>query len=141
MNLLPEIIKKSLVDPCFKRVESNQVDIELAKLSVSVPEVFREFYKTYVGCFNSKKTGFELLDLYDDSESIITETKVCREEYGFPLKYLVISGYFGNSVLVYDAEVDLVYNVDFEGGDELLISGDLKPEWKSFKLFLEFFFG
>ena len=45
-----------------------------------------------------------------------------------------------SEVIVLDSETDKVYRVNFEGGDELLKSGNLSEEWSSFIAFLKEYF-
>jgi hypothetical protein len=45
-----------------------------------------------------------------------------------------------NAVLVLDTVTDKVYIVNFEGGDELLLTGELKETWSSFFDFLKAYF-
>lgn len=45
-----------------------------------------------------------------------------------------------NAALVLDSVTDQVYSVNFEGGDELLLSGKLKESWSTFYLFLKDYF-
>ncbi|MFX3628852.1 MAG: hypothetical protein ACE3JR_05815 [Ectobacillus sp.] len=42
-----------------------------------------------------------------------------------------------NAVLVLDTVTDKVYIVNFEGGDELLLKGELKETWSSFFDFIQ----
>lgn len=42
---------------------------------------------------------------------------------------------------MYDTNTDKVYNVNFEGGNELLMKGELKEDWSSFDDFLIDYFG
>jgi hypothetical protein len=46
----------------------------------------------------------------------------------------------GNAILVLDTLTDHVYVVNFEGGDEKLHKGELKPSWLTFHEFLATYF-
>ena len=125
----------------YKRSNSSRVDEAIAKLHVYPSADFLEFYKAYEGPFSSEKTGFELLDICEPSDnSIVSSTIMCRDQYELPRQFLVVSNYLGNSVLVYDTESDKIYNMDFEGGDELVKLNKLEPQFRSFGSFLGWYF-
>lgn len=46
----------------------------------------------------------------------------------------------GDTVHVLDAESDQVFVVDFEGGEELLLTGQLEPQWMTFTDFIQAYF-
>ena len=140
MTKLPEIVHKKLISPVYRRQEKTNLAKALIKLDVNASDVFKEFYDTYVGPFCSSKTGLELVDVFDQSPNIISLTKICREEYGFPKKFLVLTDLLGGGALIYDSDTDHVYNIDFEGADQDLIEGTLKPDWESFYDFLNYYF-
>ena len=129
------------VPPENRRTDPGPVGPAIFELGVAVPASFREFYEMYEGSFGNERTGFELMDLCEPSPSIVTMTQECREIHGWPPQFLVLSDDVGNAVLVLDASRDLVFNVDFEGGDEMLVQGTLEPQWPSFAAFLEDYFG
>ena len=141
MSKLPDAVHKSLINPVYKRQEKGKVKEAIEKLGVNVSDVFKEFYETYQGPFGSSKTGFELVDIFDLSPNIISLTQVCREEYGFPKKFLVLTDLLGGGALVYDSEKDCVFNIDFEGADQDLIEGKLNPDWDTFYDFINYYFG
>jgi hypothetical protein len=137
-----------LGDPAHRRDDPSAVGRALARLGVDPPEVFVAFHERYAGVLGGP-TALELLDLcdgepdypYDPSyPSIVAATELVRDMYGLPHQYLVISTLVGDAVLVYDTTTDLVYNMDFEGGDEELRQGVLEPEYRSFQAMLDFFF-
>jgi hypothetical protein len=138
--MLPANVVKELADPVFQRQDPKEVTDAIARLGVQPGETFIEFYRSYIGAFGSRVTGFGLLDISSGDENILVSTELCRKKYQFPQRYLVISGLLGGSVLVYDVMTDAVLNIDFEGGDKDLISGTATPEWKTFFDFLEGFF-
>jgi hypothetical protein len=127
--------------PAHKEVQET-----LAALEVSPPRSFIEFFNEYEGVFGSSRTSFELCALCDAGEEtnlsncIPLATQSCRDVHGLPPQFLVISNMVGLAVLVYDTERDLVFTVDFEGGDELLKHGKLHPSFNSFSEFLEWYF-
>ena len=143
MNSLPKLVSKKLINPVYKRKNKSNVDITLKALGVSASSIFKLFYELYEGPFGSEVTGFEVVDLFEcepNEQNIISLTKICREEYQFPNKFLVLTELLGGGVLVYDTENDCVFNVDFEGSDQDLINGTLEPDWSSFYEFLDFYF-
>jgi hypothetical protein len=140
MSTIPSSVHLALHDPVFRRTDGASVSAALASLGTPVPETFREFYETYEGPFGSRRTGFELADLCESPPTIVTLTKACRDTFGWPAHFLVLTDLLGNAVLVLDAERDLVFNVDFEGGEEELLAGTLAPRWPSFAAFLEEYF-
>lgn len=68
----------------------------------------------------------------DEENNIEAYTLICREEHGFPKQYLVLSEMSANAVLVLDTVTDKVHIVNFEGGDELLLKGELEATWSTF---------
>lgn len=72
--------------------------------------------------------------------SVVSQTKMLRETFAFPNRYIVISDYLANAVLVYDFETDAVFNMDFEGSDQALLAGNLEADWKRFDVFLRDYF-
>ena len=112
------------------------------ELGVAPDGTFAAFYELYEGPFGSTKTGFCLLDVEtpDPLGSILESTRVVRKQFGWPARFLVLTDMLGHAVYVYDAAADKVFNVDFEGGDEALVSGGLAAEFDSFEQFLGWYF-
>jgi hypothetical protein len=141
MSDLPAEVRRRLTDPAYRRRDVAPVHEALAALGASVPETFRRFYEQFAGPFGSERTGFALLDLCDQDPNIVSVTGICRKKYGWPATFLVLTELLGNSVLVLEATEDRVFDVDFEGGDRLLLNRQLPPAWSSFNEFLGFYFG
>lgn len=141
MSKLPDAVHRSLLKPVYKRQEKEKVKEAFEKLGVNVLDVFKEFFETYQGPFRSSNTGFELVDLFDIDPNIISLTQICREQYGFPKKFLVLTDLLGGGAIAYDTEKDYVFNIDFEGTEQDLILGKLNPDWISFYDFLNYYFG
>ena len=112
----------------------------ISELNVHPSEDFIQFYTLFAGPFWEENMGIELLDIIDDHNNICSSTYICRNEYGFDDKYLVLSEMNTSEVIVLDSETDKVYRVNFEGGDELLKNGNLSEEWSSFIAFLKEYF-
>ena len=114
----------------------------LRELGVAGNSTFTEFYERYEGPFSSTKTGFCLLDLetFDPLGSVLESTRSARRQFDWPARFLVITDLLGNGVYVYETVTDKVFNVDFEGGDKALVSGELPPEFDSFEEFLVWYF-
>ena len=125
----------------YHRANTAAVRDALESLRIPVPAAFRAFYERYQGPFSSRRTGFELLDLCEGTDSVIGLSRVCRQQHRFLERHLVLTSLLGNAVLVLDAQDDHVYNVDFEGGDEALLAGRLEWAWQSFEDFLLYYFG
>jgi hypothetical protein len=139
--MLPVNVAAALSGPVFIRRSANPVDVALARLGVQVSSSFREFYSRYEGPFGSARTGFELLDLCAGDPTVESSTATCRSQHGLTAPFLVLTGLFGGSVLVYGCDDDVVYNMDFEGGERDILAGRLEPQWRSFHEFLAEFFG
>ncbi len=73
-----------------------------------------------------------MLDVFEIAE----ETVVFRNEFNYPDKYIVLTELLGGFVLIHDSLSEEVYTVIFEGEDQCLINGTLKPECSSFYGFL-----
>jgi hypothetical protein len=101
----------------------------------------REYFARFGGAMSSRRTGIELLDVFEGVENVVSNTEFVRTEFGFGPNHLVISSsYCGDSVYVYDSKTDRVYNVDFEGGHEQFLNGTLEPDAHSFDAFLRWYF-
>lgn len=128
---IPDTIERKLSDRVWKRSTQSGLEDAFTELGVPISDPFYEFYSKFFGPFRSKKFRFELLDLIDQEESIIVNTRVVREDFGFPSQYVVLTSIAGLSVLIYDIKTGCVFDVDFEGGDKLLIDGNLSSRWQS----------
>lgn len=140
MNFLPGKLEQVLEEDIYKREDKNKVKETLTNLGVEVSDTFSEFYYQYAGPFWEEHVPYELLDVVDEENNIESYTIIARNEHGFPKKYLVLSGMSANAVLVLDSVTDKVYSVNFEGGDELLLSRELKETWPTFYEFLKEYF-
>ena len=140
MNILPERLDEVLGEEIYKREDSNEVKDSLIRLGVDTSDTFQGFYNQYAGPFWGEHVPFELLDIVDEENNIESYTLISRKEHDFPKQYLVLSEMSANAVLVLDTVTDKVYIVNFEGGDELLLKGELKEAWLTFFDFLEVYF-
>ncbi|MGG2134683.1 SMI1/KNR4 family protein [Bacillus sp. S2(2024)] len=140
MSVLPDKLDQVLREDIYKREGKNKVKETLTSLSVEVSDTFSDFYHRYAGPFWEEHVPYELLDIVDEENNIESYTIIARKEHGFPKKYLVLSEMSANAVLVLDSITDKVYLVNFEGGDELLLSGELKETWSTFYAFLKEYF-
>ena len=140
MGILPDKLNDVLGEEIYKREEKSLVEDALIRLGVDISETFREFYNQFAGPFWEEHVPFELLDLADEENNIESYTLYTRKEHSFPMKYLVLSEMSANSLLVLDTITDKVYVVNFEGGDELLLKGELEETWSTFYEFLKEFF-
>lgn len=140
MNILPDKLSQVLGEEIYIREDKTLVKDTLARLEVNVSDTFQEFYNQYAGPFWEEHVPFELLDLVDEENNIEAYTLICREEHGFPKQYLVLSEMSANAVLVLDTVTDKVHIVNFEGGDELLLKGELEATWSTFYNFLKAYF-
>ncbi|NPC91938.1 SMI1/KNR4 family protein [Bacillus sp. WMMC1349] len=140
MNLLPEKLNAVLEDEIYKREDQNVVKEALKRLDVNVSDAFLEFYNLYAGPFWEENVPFELLDIINDKNNIESFTEIVRVEHHFPKNFLVLSEMSVNAILVLDTKTDKVYTVDFEGGDELLLKGELQETWPTFYELLKNYF-
>lgn len=134
---------RSLLDSegCYFREDSTLVDQALLRINAQPIDVFCEFYRHYEGPFSSDYTGVILSDIVVGPKSSVKGlTMRCRLMHGFGFHHLVLADLCGESITVYDWKSDKVYDVDFEGGVDLLKEGTLKPQWNSFEEFLDFYF-
>jgi hypothetical protein len=140
MSILPERLDEVLGEEIYKRENINLVQDALIRLGVNALDTFEEFYIQYAGPFWEEHVLFELLDIADEENNIESYTLISRKEHAFPKQYLVLSEMSANAVLVLDTVTDKVYIVNFEGGDEMLLKGELKETWSSFFDFLKAYF-
>ncbi|WP_301107142.1 SMI1/KNR4 family protein [Sporosarcina sp.] len=140
MSILPDKLDEVLGEEIYIREDRNLVKDALIRLDVDASDTFQEFYNQYEGPFWEEFVPFELLDMVDEVNNIESYTLISRKEHGFPKQYLVLSEMSANAILVLDTVTDNVYIVNFEGGDELLLKGELKASWSSFSEFLKAYF-
>lgn len=140
MSILPDRLDEVLGEEIYKREDRNLVKDALIRLDVDASDTFQEFYNQYAGPFWEEFVPFELLDMVDEENNIESSTLISRKEHGFPKQYLVLSEMSANAILVLDTITDKVYIVNFEGGDELLLKGELKASGSSFSEFLKVYF-
>ena len=140
MTILPNGLEKVLSDNIYLRSNKEEVIKALKELDISPSKEFIQFYTTYAGPFWEEALGVELMDIIEENNNIVKSTNICRDEYGFNKKYLILTEMSANEVVVLDSETDKVCRVNFEGGDELLQKGELNEEWSSFNDFLKEYF-
>jgi hypothetical protein len=129
-----------LKGPQFRRTDSESVDRAIDALTANQCESLRRFFRHFRGPIGSDVIGYQLLDILEDTPSIVTATNAVRKQFNLGSQWIVISDLFANSALLYNAEEDQVYDVDFEDGIQSLIRGNLQPRWSSFRAFLGEFF-
>lgn len=139
MNQLSQDIKDVLADAIYLRSDPSVVGMELKRVGVN-HSLLQEFFEHYEGPFWSEYIGCELMDICADDENIVSATEICRKQFGFSIALLVLTRLTAGQVVVLDCVQDKVYEVDFEGGDRLLLSGQLTPRWESFSSFLDEYF-
>ncbi len=139
MSILDRL-KEKLDSSTYARQNPNEVIQAFDRLNVKVSKAVEEFFLNFAGPFWEETIGMELLDVVDDEINIESMTMECRKEFSFPVHYLVLTEMAANEVLVLNTLNDKVYRVDFEGGDEKLLSGELPAEWECFEAFLVEYF-
>ncbi|PGA13458.1 1,3-beta-glucan synthase regulator [Priestia aryabhattai] len=140
MKMLPDKLNQALEGEIYIREGKAAVKDALSRLEVKVSQTFTEFYNRYARPCWEEYVPFELLDLVDQENNIEAYTLISRREYGFPKQYLILSEISANAALVLDALTYSVYIVNFEGGDELLLKGELEATWPTFSDFLKSYF-
>jgi hypothetical protein len=136
VNNLFDSLEIILHDDLYKRTDKNQMQDSLVRLESNPSNTFKWFYNRYEGPFWEESVAFELLDITE----IESHTSIARIEHNFTKQYLVLSEMAANSVLVLDTLTDHVFIVNFEGGDEKLLRGELDPTWLTFYEFLKEYF-
>ncbi|QSQ11374.1 hypothetical protein [Myxococcus landrumensis] len=140
--MLSDLALVELASEAYRRTDVAGVDAALSRLEVAREGALPEFYRRFAGPFVSRRTGFELLDLYEEgARSVEGMTRTLRERFGVPKDYLVLTDFLGGGVLVWDSSSGAVFSVDFEGGLEDLLAGRLSPKWESFEAFVSFYLG
>ena len=133
---IPQEIKDALRDEKYRRPDKAIVGEVLRRLGVPSQSLVHVFFESYEGPFWSEYLGYELLDVLEGEETLETATATCRKTFAFPESSLVLTQLSSGQVVVLNTERDKVYEVDFEGGDRLLVSDGLSPRWDSFRDFL-----
>jgi hypothetical protein len=139
MNILRRL-DVLLSNPHLRRSDTVGVEEAFDELTTEHPTLLKEFFLRFRGPLGSNSTGFQLLDIIEDESSITTATKAIRKRFNIGPEWLVISNLLANGAIFYNAKTDEVFDVDFEGGVELLKDGKLLPRWQSLEEFLKFFF-
>ena len=129
-------LKKILDKSTYARTDKNEVIQTLKRLDVKVPKLFEDFFLEFAGPFWEEKIGMEFLDIVDDKVNIESVTNECRRVHLFPKQYLVLTEMVASEVIVLNTLNNKIYRVDFEGGDEALLSEQLEAEWENFEQFL-----
>jgi hypothetical protein len=76
----------------YRRQNVEEAEEALRRMEVPPQGDFAGFYRRYSGSFSSRRTGFELLDIREGGESSIEGvTRICRERFGLPSHYLVLT--------------------------------------------------
>lgn len=133
-------LKECLDENIYKRDNKDEVMQTFKRLGVNASDIVIQFYRNFAGPFWEESIGFELLDIIDDKPNVESATLICREEFTFPSKYLILTELTTNEIIVLDSESDKLYKVDFEGADEALLAGTLKETWANFEEFLREYF-
>jgi hypothetical protein len=136
---IPSTVLAALNLQVYARQHKELVCDALKRLGVVHP-LFSLFMSRFEGPFWSASQGYELIDLIEGTPSVVSSTLECRNEFQFPIHYIVLSAISANQILVLDSHLDVVYEVDFEGGDQLLLEGKLEPRWRSYSSFLADYF-
>lgn len=140
MSEFPSGVEAALRNGTFLRATPGSVLVAFERLEVCPSGLFLRFFETFTGGYQSERCGYLLLDPVEGVPTIVEQTMAARDSHGFPSRYLVISEMEGGAVLVYDCGSDAVLEVDFEGGDRMLMAGTLSPRWSTFEGFLAAFF-
>lgn len=140
MDNLPKGLEVALEESTYNRENQSDVLSVLSRLEVAASNTFVEFYQRYSGSFWSEAVPYELLDICEGTNNIETYTEICRKEHGFLHKFLVLSELSTGAILVLDSITDKVYEVDFEGGQDLLMNGELEVSWPNFYELLKDYF-
>ena len=139
--LSPEL-RNRLDKAAYCREDPSVVQAAMVRLGITPPSEFVEFYQSYRGPFWSTALGVEFSDLVEgDLRSVVELTEFGRERLGLPNHLVVLSDLAtGATILVFDPNNDQVFVVNFEGGYDELIRGELAPSWFSFRDFLGDYF-
>jgi len=137
---IPASVLNNLSSAVYARLHMEVVSKALEQLGVE-HQLFQLFMERFEGPFWNVASGYELLDLVEGNPCVMLSTFECRAEFRFPTHYLVLTALSANQILVLDSLLDYVYEVDFEGGDQLLAKGGLEPRWRSYSSFLTEYFG
>jgi len=137
---IPSVVEQKLSEGLWRRGRDSNVDVALTSLGINQESDFADFYRQFWGPFHSSHVGHELLDIVEQDESIVSATQTVRNEFGLADRFIIVSCLTGLSVLVYDKESEMIFDVDFEGGEELLDSGKLDPRWGTWSQFLIAYF-
>ncbi len=133
-------LKQCLEEDMYSRDDIEEVIRAFKRLNVDVSDTVIQFYQNFAGPFWEESIGFGLLDIIDDNPTVESVTLVCREEFAFPIRYLVLTELTIGEIIVLDSKSDKLYKVDFEGGEKSLLTGTLKENWTSFSEFLSKYF-
>lgn len=137
---IPDAIERKLASAVWLRPTTVGLEDAFSRVGLTEPDPVREFYSRFWGPFRSGKVGYELLDLVEQEDSVVSGTETLRSQFGFPDRFLVMSSLLGQSILVYDVITGHVFDMDFDGGDVLLLADKLSPRWKTWWDFAQEYF-
>lgn len=138
-NGIPEIVENALGEPIYERTSPELVARTLSDLGTT-HQLLKSFFERFEGSFWSEHLGYEMLDLLEGEENVRLATEQCRQQFGFPDNFLILTQWSAGQVVVLDVVKDEVFEVDFEGGERLLLEGSLQPRWNDFRSFLKEYF-
>ncbi|MFT3920943.1 MAG: hypothetical protein QM778_00250 [Myxococcales bacterium] len=139
MNIILQIATK-LSAKQFEHEHPHNVDKAINAIVDANADLLKAYLRRFRGPIGSSRTSFQLLDAIEEQPNIVTQTTFLRSEFQLGQQWVAISDIVGGSLLVLNTEKDKVFNVDFEGGIELLRDGTLPPISNSFEEFLIWFF-
>src|SRR5262249_31051029 len=138
---LMQKLEIALADPRYRRQQPELVDPAFDRLTNERCQLLREFFRRFEGPFSSEVTGCLLLDIVrGGKQSIVAITESVRSQFGLGCEWIVISDYLANSVIIYNTGSQHVFDLDFEGGLNLLERGELKSEWGSLEDYFTWYF-
>ena len=127
---------------CLKQyiITKSEASDKLDEMGINKNSTLYKYYSNYIGVDSSNRKSADLLstleEIYEDYKN-----PFWQEQYpNIQDRYLRISSIEGEHSYFYDKETDAVYDVDWNQMDDL-VSGKLKPQWKSFYDFLEWYYG
>jgi len=138
MNVLNDL-ETVLAGERFRHERPDEVRAALKRLIDGDASLLREYLARYRGPIGSTLTGFQLLDAIEEDPNVVSSTECLRNEFGLGRNWVVLSDVVGDAVLMYDVDSDCVFNVDFDGGVDILLEGKLQPIAESLEAFLRHF--
>ena len=105
---IPDRVERKLNESLWGRPDGQHLTEVFAKLGIIDSDDFAEFFRRFWGPFRSDSIGYELLDVVEQEESILPNTEIVRQEFGFLIRFIFVTN-LPNVWIFYQTAIDISY--------------------------------